>query len=64
VICWYIWYGKSVILTNEETGKLFNMTYSAVSRVINSMRTRLKRVPVLVEKYNDIYDTFHRSVDR
>ncbi len=53
LLVYLVW--QKCLLTNEETGKLFNLTYSAVSRVINSMRTRLKREPVLVERYNNIY---------
>jgi len=42
-------------LTNEETGRLFGMTYSAVSHILSSMRTRMQKDSDLRVKYNYIY---------
>ena len=38
-------------LTNDETGRLFGMTYSAVSHILSSMRTRIQKDSDLRVKY-------------
>jgi putative transposase len=50
LLVYLIW--QTCGLTNEETGKLFGMTYSAVRRVLTSMRNRLKDEPALLKKYS------------
>jgi len=32
------------MLTNEETERLFGMTYSAVSHILSSMRTEMQKI--------------------
>jgi len=39
-------------LHNDEIGRLFGMSYSAISHILSAMRTRLKREPDLMAKYN------------
>lgn len=56
LLVYLLW--QTCSLTNEENGRLFGMTYSAVSRVLNSMRTRLKEEPSVFEKYDRIYAQF------
>ena len=56
ILVYLVW--QTCLLTNEETGQLFGMTYSAVSRILNSMRNRLKKEPDLLKKYNRIYAQF------
>ncbi len=46
---------KICILSNEETGRLFRMTYSAISHILSSMRTRMQKNSDLRVKYNNIY---------
>jgi len=53
LMIYLIW--KTCILTNEETGRFFGMTYSAVSHVLSSMRTRMKKERDLRVKYNQLY---------
>jgi len=42
-------------LTNEETGRLFGMTYSAGSHILSSMRIRVQKDSDMRVKYNNIY---------
>ena len=42
------------LLTNEEIGRLFGMTYSAVSHIVSSIRLRIKENRELKEKTNQI----------
>ena len=56
ILVYLVW--QTCLLTNEEVGQLFGMTYSAVSRVLNSMRNRLKKESGLLKKYNRIYAQF------
>ncbi|MDD3022162.1 MAG: transposase [Alphaproteobacteria bacterium] len=46
---------QGCMLTNEETGRLFGMTYSAVSRILSSMRARIQKESDLRYEYNRIY---------
>jgi putative transposase len=46
---------KTCWLTNEETGRLFGMTYSAVSHILSSMRTRMRKDSDLRARYKHIY---------
>jgi putative transposase len=42
------------LLTNEEIGRLFGMTYSSVSHIVSSIKLRIKGNRELKEKYNQI----------
>ena len=41
MLVYLVW--KTCILTNEETGRLFGMTYSAIIHILSSMRTGMKK---------------------
>jgi hypothetical protein len=45
---------KTDLLTNEAIGRLFGMTYSAVSHIVSSIRLRIKENSELKEKSNQI----------
>ena len=45
---------QTCLLSNKEAGSFFGVTYSAVSRVLNAMRSRLKKEPELLKNYNHI----------
>jgi len=45
---------KTGLLTNEEIGRLFGMTYSSVSHIVSSIRLRIKESRELKEKSNQI----------
>ena len=49
---------QTCALTNEETGRLFGITYSAASRILDSMRTRVKEDNKLAKKMNHICSQF------
>ena len=53
LLVYLVW--KSCMLTNEETGLLFGMTYSAISHILSSMRTRMQKESGLRVKFNRIY---------
>jgi hypothetical protein len=53
LLVYLVW--KICILSNEETGRLFGMTYSAISHILSSMRTRMQKNSDLRVKYNNIY---------
>lgn len=53
LLVYLVW--KICILSNEETGRLFGMTYSAISHILCSMRTRMQNDSYLQIKYNTIY---------
>jgi chromosomal replication initiation ATPase DnaA len=53
LLVYLVW--KICILSNEETGRLFGMTYSAISHILSSMRTRMQKDSDLRVKYNNIY---------
>ena len=56
LLIYLVW--KICILSNEETGRLFGMTYSAISHILSSMRNRMKRDSDLWIKYNKIYSLY------
>ena len=43
------------ILSNEETGRLFGMTYSAISHILSSMRNRMGKDSDSRINYKNIY---------
>jgi len=53
LLVYLIW--KTCMLPNEETGRLFGMTYSAISHILSAMRTRIHEEPDLRAKCNHIY---------
>ena len=53
LLVYLVW--KICILSNEETGRLFGMTYSAISHILGSMRTRMQKDSELRVKYNNVY---------
>jgi putative transposase len=52
-LVYLVW--KICILSNEETGRLFGMTYSAVSHILSSMRPKMQNDSDLRAKYNHVY---------
>ena len=46
---------KTGVLTNVEIGNVFGMTYSSVSRIVTSIKLRMKRDHDLKERFNQIY---------
>jgi REP element-mobilizing transposase RayT len=48
-----IW--KTGVLTNVEIGNVFGMTYSSVSRIVKSIKLRMKRDHGLKERLNQVY---------
>ena len=55
-LVYLVW--KICILSNEETGRLFGVTYSAISHILSSMRTRMQKDSDLRVKYNNIYSLY------
>jgi len=53
LLVYLVW--KTCMLPNQETGRLFGLTYSAVSHILSSMRTRINKEPDLRNKYNHLY---------
>ncbi len=53
LLVFLVW--KICILSNEETGRLFGMTYLAISHILSSMRTRMQKDSDLRVKYNNLY---------
>jgi hypothetical protein len=52
------WVWQRCLLTHEEVGRLFGMTYSASSRIINSMRTRLQEESGMEKRYKQLNSKF------
>ncbi len=53
LLVYLVW--KICILSNEETGRLFDMTYSAINHILSSMRTKMQKDSDLRVKYNNLY---------
>ena len=53
LLVYLVW--KICMLPNEETGRLFGMTYSAVSHILSSMRIRMEKEAGLRTKYKHLY---------
>jgi len=53
LLVYLVW--KTCMLPNEETGRLFGITYSAVSHILSSMRTKMQKDSDLRVKYMHIY---------
>ncbi len=51
-----IW--KTGLMTNEEIGKLFDVSYSSISHIVKSVRNRLGRNKAFMGKYMDAYSLF------
>ena len=56
LLVYLVW--KISILSNEETGRLFGMSYSAISHILSSMRTRMQKDSDLLVKYKNIYSLY------
>jgi len=53
LLIYLVW--KICIRSNEETGRLFDMTYSAISHILSFMRTKMANDSDLRIKYGNIY---------
>ncbi len=53
LLVYLVW--KICNLSNEETGRLFGMTHSAISHILSFMRARMQKDSDLRVKYNNIY---------
>jgi len=53
LLVYLVW--KICRLPNEESGRLFGMTYSAISHILSSMRTRMQKETDLQARYNSLY---------
>jgi len=49
LLVYLVW--KTCMLPNEEIGRLFGMSYSAISRILSSMRTRIEKETGLPAKF-------------
>lgn len=49
---------KTGLLSNDEIGSLFGMTYSSVSHIIKSIKMRIEQDDDLKDKYSRIYSLF------
>jgi len=62
LLVYLVW--KTCMLLNEEIGRLFGMSYSAISRILSSMRTRIKEEPHLQAKYDLILFTMQDLIPK
>jgi len=56
LLVYLVW--KICRLSNEESGRLFGMTYSAISHILSSMRTRKQKEIDLQDRNNRIYSLY------
>ena len=49
---------KTGLLTNDEIGRIFGMTYSSVSHIVRSVRLRMQQDSNLKERFDQIYSLF------
>jgi hypothetical protein len=49
---------KSGMMTNDEIGSIFGLTYSSVSHIVKTMRIRMKEDHNLKERFSQIYSQF------
>ena len=56
LLLYMIW--KSGQLSNEQIGRLFGLSYSAVSHAVKSLKTRMMENPKLQEKYTQLNSQF------
>ena len=49
---------KTGMMTNDEIGNIFGMTYSSVSHIVKTIRIRMKEEHNLKERFNRIYSQF------
>ena len=49
---------KTGMMTNEEIGSIFGLTYSSVSHIVKTMRIRMKEDHNLKERFSQIYSQF------
>jgi hypothetical protein len=51
-----IW--KAGVLTNDQIGQLFGVSFSAVSHAVKSLKARMKEDPKLQAKFEQLYSQF------
>ena len=56
LLVFFVW--KTGLLTNEAIGQLFGVTYSSISHIVKSIKSRLKKDRRLNEKFDRIYSQF------
>ena len=49
---------KTGMMTNDEIGSIFGLTYSSVSHIVKTMRIRMKEDHNLKERFSQIYSQF------
>jgi len=49
---------KTGVLTNNEIGNLFGLTYSSVSHIVKSVKLRLQKDRILKSKFDHVYSLF------
>jgi chromosomal replication initiation ATPase DnaA len=49
---------KAGVLTNDQIGQLFGLSYSAVSHAVKSLKARMLENQELTAKFNDLYSQF------
>jgi len=49
---------KTGMMSNDEIGNLFGVTYSSISHIVKTIRIRLKEEDNLKERFNRIYSQF------
>ena len=58
LLLYFLW--RTGHLKNEQIGKLFGISYSAVSHTVKSIKAKLKKDQKLQAKYNQINSLFKR----
>jgi putative transposase len=56
LMIYLIW--KAGVLTNDQIGQLFGLSYSAVSHAVKSLKARMLENQELTAKFNDLYSQF------
>jgi REP element-mobilizing transposase RayT len=56
LMIYLIW--KAGVLTNDQTGQLFGLSYSAVTHAVKSLKARMLENQELKAKFNDLYSQF------
>jgi REP element-mobilizing transposase RayT len=56
LMIYLIW--KAGVLTNDQIGQLFGLSYSAVSHAVKSLKAKMSKNQELTAKFNDLYSQF------
>jgi REP element-mobilizing transposase RayT len=56
LMIYLIW--KAGVLTNDQIGQLFGVSFSAVSHAVKSLKTRMQKDPKLQSKFGQLYSQF------